>query len=174
MRQGQSLVMTPQLQQAIKLLQLSNIELAEYCEAELEKNPLLERDEAAPARGRARSRGARNCLRTRRSIPGARGFLQSRGPGSRPRTTICMTASDCAPRPDRALASRSPTGPRSSPAAAFEGDEDGLESTLAGGGTLKDHLEAQLAIAALTPDDRLICLALIDAHRRGRLSARAI
>src|SRR3954469_6066654 len=50
MRQGQSLVMTPQLQQAIKLLQLSNVELAEYCETELEKNPLLERDdrEAAP------------------------------------------------------------------------------------------------------------------------------
>jgi len=45
LRQGQSLVMTPQLQQAIKLLQLSNIELAEYCEAELEKNPLLERDD---------------------------------------------------------------------------------------------------------------------------------
>ena len=46
-RQGQSLVMTPQLQQAIKLLQLSNIELIEYCETELEKNPLLERDDAA-------------------------------------------------------------------------------------------------------------------------------
>ena len=43
LRQGQSLVMTPQLQQAIKLLQLSNVELAEYCESELEKNPLLER-----------------------------------------------------------------------------------------------------------------------------------
>jgi RNA polymerase sigma-54 factor len=43
--------MTPQLQQAIKLLQLSNIELAEYCEAELEKNPLLERDESAPRDG---------------------------------------------------------------------------------------------------------------------------
>src|SRR5204863_3418179 len=50
LRQGQSLVMTPQLQQAIKLLQLSNVELAEYCESELEKNPLLERGdrEAAP------------------------------------------------------------------------------------------------------------------------------
>ncbi len=48
-RQGQSLVMTPQLQQAIKLLQLSNIELAEYCEQELERNPLLERDEGAAA-----------------------------------------------------------------------------------------------------------------------------
>ncbi len=45
MRQGQSLVMTPQLQQAIKLLQLSNIELAEFVEHELEQNPLLERDD---------------------------------------------------------------------------------------------------------------------------------
>ena len=35
--------MTPQLLQAIKLLQLSNLELADYIEAELEKNPLLER-----------------------------------------------------------------------------------------------------------------------------------
>jgi len=44
-RQGLGLVMTPQLQQAIKLLQLSNVELAEYCEQELERNPLLERDD---------------------------------------------------------------------------------------------------------------------------------
>ncbi len=43
LRQSQSLVMTPQLQQAIKLLQLSNIELSEYIEEELEKNPLLEK-----------------------------------------------------------------------------------------------------------------------------------
>src|SRR6476646_9228507 len=45
LKQGQTLVMTPQLQQAIKLLQLSNLELADYVETELEKNPLLERDE---------------------------------------------------------------------------------------------------------------------------------
>src|SRR5215467_2868281 len=59
LRQGQSLVMTPQLQQAIKLLQLSNVELAEYCEAELEKNPLLERDdrEAAPVSDATESAG---------------------------------------------------------------------------------------------------------------------
>ncbi|MEE9347649.1 MAG: RNA polymerase factor sigma-54 [Robiginitomaculum sp.] len=43
MRQSQSLVMTPQLQQAIKLLQLSNIELASFVEEQLESNPLLER-----------------------------------------------------------------------------------------------------------------------------------
>src|SRR3989338_516152 len=49
LRQGQSLVMTPQLQQAIKLLQLSNLELAEYVEQELERNPLLEPGTAEPA-----------------------------------------------------------------------------------------------------------------------------
>ena len=49
LRQSQSLVMTPQLQQAIKLLQLTNIELAAYVEQELEQNPLLER--AEPGQG---------------------------------------------------------------------------------------------------------------------------
>lgn len=44
MRQSQSLVMTPQLLQAIKLLQLSTTELQAYVETELERNPLLERD----------------------------------------------------------------------------------------------------------------------------------
>ena len=46
MRQGQSLVMTPQLSQSIKLLTLSNIELSAFVEAEIEKNPVLE---AAPS-----------------------------------------------------------------------------------------------------------------------------
>ncbi|MFZ4763016.1 MAG: RNA polymerase factor sigma-54 [Alphaproteobacteria bacterium] len=42
LRQGQALIMTPQLQQAIKLLQLSNMELAEFIHQEVEKNPFLE------------------------------------------------------------------------------------------------------------------------------------
>ena len=68
-RQSQALVMTPQLQQAIKLLQLGNLELATYVQGELEQNPFLERQDegpepspdqpapeqpAAPARARAR------------------------------------------------------------------------------------------------------------------------
>src|SRR5215471_15284340 len=50
-RQSHALVMTPQLMQAIKLLQLSNLDLAAYVEGELERNPLLERasDGDAPA-----------------------------------------------------------------------------------------------------------------------------
>jgi RNA polymerase sigma-54 factor len=60
LRQSTSLVMTPQLQQAIKLLELSNLEVAAYVERELEQNPLLERDEDEPA-----------------LAPGARGALPS-------------------------------------------------------------------------------------------------
>jgi len=45
MRQSQSLVMTPQLMQAIKLLQMSNLDLVSYVEAELERNPLLEKSD---------------------------------------------------------------------------------------------------------------------------------
>ena len=51
-RQSQQLVMTPQLQQAIKLLQLNNIELAEFVEEEIAQNPLLEKaepEESGPA-----------------------------------------------------------------------------------------------------------------------------
>src|SRR5579863_9306497 len=46
LRQSQALVMTPQLLQAIKLLQLSSLDLIAYVEAELERNPLLERAES--------------------------------------------------------------------------------------------------------------------------------
>ena len=42
LKQSQSLVMTPQLQQAIKLLQLTNLELTDLVEKELEENPFLE------------------------------------------------------------------------------------------------------------------------------------
>jgi len=53
LRQSQSLVMTPQLQQAIKLLALSNLEVEGFIAEEMEKNPLLESaggdDEGAPA-----------------------------------------------------------------------------------------------------------------------------
>src|ERR1700757_3161651 len=63
-RQSQSLVMTPQLMQAIKLLQLSNLDLSAFVEEELERNPLLERANdgpeapvaGEPAQGRADER----------------------------------------------------------------------------------------------------------------------
>ena len=160
-RQGQSLVMTPQLQQAIKLLQLSNIELAEYCEAELEKNPLLERDETRPREAEHETIEREN--------------TSERADQSLAREDFSKVA-DMDPSAHENMYDNSEPVPPAAPggqpltdwtslrsANRFEGDEDPLESTVAGGGTLKDHLEGQVAIAALTPDDRLILLALIDA-----------
>ncbi len=58
LRQSQSLVMTPQLRQAIKLLQSSNLEVTAFVEEELERNPLLERDERPEPRTAADERAA--------------------------------------------------------------------------------------------------------------------
>jgi RNA polymerase sigma-54 factor len=55
LRQSQALVMTPQLMQAIKLLQLSNLDLVAYVEGELERNPLLERDSEGDGPGEPQS-----------------------------------------------------------------------------------------------------------------------
>src|SRR5690349_10308986 len=53
LRQSQSLVMTPQLMQSIRLLQLSQAELELFVDEEIERNPLIERanDEAAELPG---------------------------------------------------------------------------------------------------------------------------
>jgi RNA polymerase sigma-54 factor len=55
LRQSQALVMTPQLRQAIQLLQFSNLEAASFIEQELERNPLLELDEAPDFPGTERA-----------------------------------------------------------------------------------------------------------------------
>src|SRR5207253_9176521 len=53
LRQSQSLVMTPQLQQAIRLLALSNLEIEGFIAEEIEKNPLLETGGGDEERGEA-------------------------------------------------------------------------------------------------------------------------
>jgi RNA polymerase sigma-54 factor len=59
LRQSQSLVMTPQLQQAIKLLTLSNLELETFISDEIEKNPLLDTGEISTESGEANDRAER-------------------------------------------------------------------------------------------------------------------
>jgi RNA polymerase sigma-54 factor len=161
LRQGQSLVMTPQLQQAIKLLQLSNIELAEFCEQELEKNPLLERDDSAPA------------IEPERDVPETPAPAESLD-RELAREDFSKCSDMDASGEDRYSdgEERGATAAQDAPLSdwstvrnsqRYDGDEDLLESTVADGGTLKDHLLEQLAIAALDPDKRLICVGLIDA-----------
>jgi RNA polymerase sigma-54 factor len=159
-RQGQALVMTPQLQQAIKLLQLSNLELATYVDQELERNPLLERDESAPQGEAEREVQVKeeagetlDAALAREDFSKA-ADLDAHGDDLYERDTPPETASQNTPLTDWSTVR---SGQR------FEGDEDLLESTIAGGGTLKDHLLDQLAIAALSAERRLICVSLIDA-----------
>ena len=107
-RQSQALVMTPQLMQAIKLLQLSNLDLMAYVEEELEKNPLLERvtdDDGPTCSGRGRrtvagkvptARAFRNGS-ARISPPVATPSRTTSGPGST--TSFRKTAALRSPRP---------------------------------------------------------------------------
>jgi len=161
MRQGQTLVMTPQLQQAIKLLQLSNVELAEFCEQELEKNPLLERDDNAPAPEAERESPqaeaapetldkelARDDFSKCEDMDASREDLYDGAEDRQPQSQV-----QSAPLTDWTTVRNTQR---------FEGDEDLLESTVSENATLKDHLLEQLAIAALDHNHRLICVALID------------
>lgn len=162
MRQGQSLVMTPQLQQAIKLLQLSNLELTAYVEQELEKNPLLERDEReqAPAEERSADSSApenealdaglvREDFSRARDMDAGHEDLHGEDYGS-----------------DRSVQPQSPSdwsNLRSAGPAIGEDGENIIERTLTHDVTLRDYLTEQLSIAGLDGERRLIGAAIIDA-----------
>ncbi|ANY78839.1 RNA polymerase sigma-54 factor [Microvirga ossetica] len=130
LRQGQSLTMTPQLVQSIKLLQLSHAELAAYVEAELERNPLLQEGET-PADA---------------PVPSLADFLRAkqRAEAAGPRMV---------PGPPP---SRSEAVPASSGQPAGSGHSElkpEMEAMLAQATSLAGHLEAQLDLA--TGDPRL-------------------
>ncbi|MDH3335513.1 MAG: RNA polymerase sigma-54 factor, partial [Rhodospirillaceae bacterium] len=174
MRQGQSLVMTPQLQQAIKLLQLSNIELAEYVEQELEQNPLLERDEreiTEDAHGETSEHETAN-------------EADKPNQPENPDTADALSASsengldgeasqamDVEIDNDYTADSGSDlpqTGDDSgyeswSPGGNFGGDDlPGIEQTLASEQSMREYLLSQLGMIISTPQERLIGIELID------------
>ena len=128
LRQGQSLTMTPQLVQSIKLLQLSHAELAAYVEAELERNPLLQEGET-PADA---------------PVPSLADFLRAkqRAEAAGPRMV---------PGPPP---SRSEAVPASSGQPAGSGHSElkpEMEAMLAQATSLAGHLEAQLDLATADP-----------------------
>jgi RNA polymerase sigma-54 factor len=156
LRQGQSLVLTPQLQQAIKLLQMSNLELQAFVDGELERNPLLERDETAIADPVLAEQGISGSA----SSSGAGGDLSSSDDGLR--------------MPERQDARRERSGENGT--ARLQGDADsgwtglragappeafGLESRLSREPSLAEHLIQQLRLAVSDPAERLIGAHLI-------------
>src|SRR5215831_12625663 len=142
LRQTQALVMTPQLQQAIKLLQLSNLELSTFIEGELEQNPLLERDET-PADGAAEP------APTEDDDGGDEVTLWQEAAGVDGEGNLDL-AGDPAAWQSRTTQNG---GGSALP---------GLDQTLTRPETLHDHLLAQLSLDIADPVDRMIGAHLVD------------
>ncbi len=181
-RQGQGLVITPQLQQAIKLLQLSNQDLEAYVEGELERNPLLQRAEGEQGAdgGDAPSPASSPADEGELQFSDSRAAEQSMdardddlygdaAPGER--TSDRMRDDEALHQPGLSDWSRAGSGGR------LEGDSDS-ERPEVRQQTLWEALQAQASAAGLNPADHAIALALIDAtdeggYLRGELSELA-
>jgi RNA polymerase sigma-54 factor len=170
MRQSQSMVMTPQLLQAIKLLQLPNVELAAYIEGELERNPLLERaeeGEAAEIAVAEQPSGSTESDDEKRDWASQELEVDAGALAGNLDTEI-----DNAFDQDRLSAAdrkRTEEGQGLSAtswsgigAGVPGGEAPNLEAYAAAPTTLADHLEGQAAVVLTEPGDMMIGRALID------------
>jgi RNA polymerase sigma-54 factor len=160
-RQGQGLVITPQLQQAIKLLQLSNLELEAYVETELERNPLLQREEReAEPEPEAPASVVAETSTDRVSDHAAAAEMDHRpddvSPGER--ATGDAPAGDAGGAVDWSRAGRG---------GGFDDSDDGFEGALSREKTLPEHLTDQLAVARLDAAETAVAQVLIDAVDEG-------
>ena len=154
-KQGQSLVMTPQLQQAIKLLQLSNIELAAFVEEQLESNPLLERgtgDENRREEGAVTASDSESYDEISLDQPVAEAQSSLDAPDH-------AVNSEASPADVGGSVDWSKAGNGGS----FNGHSDyDAAAQTAAEKTLLEHLRDQLAVSHISDADRLIALHLID------------
>ncbi len=165
-RQSQALVMTPQLLQAIKLLQLSNLDLVAYVEGELERNPLLDRSaDDEPAVGEAetgqtpdKSPADGETWNPSESEPSSNAIEE------RLDTGLEDVFPDDA-EPSRPRAAEGPAGYSEWAGVGPGGRDDGdynLEAFVSAETTLADWLRQQLTLAVADPARRMIGQYLID------------
>ncbi len=152
-RQSQTLVMTPQLQQAIKLLQLPNLELSAFVQQEIEQNPFLEPIDGA---------GATTALSTAEA-----GDPDTPGVDPDPGASSDWSAEDEGwPDQDRdslpGLGIERLTPPGRGTHNAFDDEAPGFETRLSRPKSLREHLLEQLHMDVPAGPDRLIGLHLID------------
>jgi RNA polymerase sigma-54 factor len=176
MRQGQSLVMTPQLQQAIKLLQLSSLEIAAYVEQELESNPLLERADGGESASETRD----DASQTDRAAADAVIVQDATTDSAERDSGASLDAEFEAVYPDASPADGAEPGfsegsgifPERRGGNAFDEENADLEQVPSRDVTLREHLLAQLAMEIPDPIDRAIGASLIDqVDEAGYLSA---
>jgi RNA polymerase sigma-54 factor len=134
---SQHLTLTPQLQQSIRLLQLSTVELNQELERYLAENPLLERDDLAED-----------------EPPAPRGAAE--GAAAAEREPEPPAAQDAGPYGEEPVA-----GPRRN-----DEDRDDFTQIAAAEPTLQEHLIRQLQLTALSERDKRLAL-LVIAHLDG-------
>lgn len=188
LRQSQNLVLTPQLQQAIKLLQLNNMELNEYVDGELSQNPLLDRDDgdgSAALEAVSQDNLLRHDDDPTVTVDSGDGFDETPDDGGR--DTLDRTTTETLPsasdnpvdvdydnnwgsatiaETDGVAAIGAGSGELSSwsgsGGVSGDGSESGFEQTLSDSPTLHEHLLAQMTMEIQNPADRLIAAHLID------------
>ena len=192
LRQSQQLVMTPQLQQAIKLLQLSNLDLQAYVAEEVERNPLLEvgdpNADTAPVTAEEAGGATTDRADASDSASDYTGMEGEPGDGMITSDASLDTGIDAGGAGEGALDTDfsdtsytedavsdrvaeaasvsdrglSLDGGRSASGAGSGGDDRGLDQTLEGEESLADVLERQLLIEFRDPDNMMIASHLAD------------
>lgn len=172
-RQTQALVMTPQLMQAIKLLQLSNLDLAAYVEEELEKNPLLERasEDEAPAGEASTAEEANSSAEYSPGDQGPADWMEQSLAGrdaleDQLGTRLDNVFPEDGDQPNASARNDDAAAAYSEWASVGTGGRDdtdySLEAFVSAEPTLAEHLAEQLALAESDPARRMIGQHLID------------
>jgi RNA polymerase sigma-54 factor len=142
LRLSQHLTLTPQLQQSIRLLQLSTLELNQELERFLQENPLLERDEGVePPPVPTGLNGS-----TTEHVSEAPANSAAEEPAAPSEGDVFTTLHDA------------PYGS----GGREEGDDDDYPQLAAESPTLRDHLISQLSLVNLLERDRTLVMLLIE------------
>ena len=161
-RQSQSLTLTPQLMQSIRLLQLNHLELNAFVDAELLRNPLLEREDGTDA------------VEATEPLPAATALEDTVEHGER-----IQDADDIAGSYDTEVENVFPEQRGEdrlatdwSTSSGGDGEAADIDQYVAAKPTLSDFLGDQVALLVDTPAERLIAQFLIDGlNEAGYLTA---
>ncbi|ALO46970.1 RNA polymerase factor sigma-54 [Pseudohongiella spirulinae] len=162
---GQQLTMTPQLQQAIRLLQLSTLDLQNEIHEALESNPMLELDESQEAPESTNDSYEERELAFDKATAKATEDTSEDSSDSKWEDSIPEQLSVDTHWDDIYQSTYTTGGP------ASDSDDNDFESRDSASETLQDHLSWQLNLTNMSDIDRLIGMAIIDAiDANGQLS----
>ena len=141
---SQHLALTPQLQQSIRLLQLSTLELEQELEKFLAENPLLEREEDEYA------------------VPRTTADAQQNDEGAVPESEPAERSESAGAEEESWLGDEGPTT-YATASGSFDDDDNDFQDIQAATTSLREHLLWQLGLINLSERDRTLVACLIDA-----------